>query len=121
MDEFLKEQENIEGEGQAQGNAVLPMIPIRGRVVFPLMSVHFDIGREKSIRALNLSLERNSIIFLAAQKDSRHSDPTPGQIHSVGTAVKIKQVLKMPGENVRALVRALPRKDREIPRDRHPF
>lgn len=107
MDELVKEEENFESEGKIQGNAVLPMIPIRGLVVFPLMSVHFDIGREKSIKALNLSLERDSVIFLAAQKDSCHSDPTPGQINSVGTVVKIKQVLKMPGENVRALVRGL--------------
>lgn len=105
--DLIKEQDNTEAESQIRGDAVMPMIPIRGLVVFPKMSVHFDIGREKSTKSLNLSLERDSLIFLAAQKDSRHTDPTPGQIHSVGTVAKVKQVLKLPGENVRVLVRGL--------------
>lgn len=86
---------------------ILPMIPVRGLVIFPLMSVHFDIGREKSIKALNLAVEKDSLIFLTAQKFSQFTEPTVNQIYTIGTVAKIKQVLKLPGENVRVLIMGL--------------
>lgn len=85
----------------------LPMIAIRGLVIFPSMTVHFDIGREKSVKALNIAVEKNNIIFLSAQKNSVYDDPTISQIYKTGTVAKIKQVLKLPGENVRVLIKGL--------------
>lgn len=84
-----------------------PMIALRGLVVFPSMSVHFDIGREKSIKALDRAVANDNLIFLTTQKNSYHVDPNPSQIYSTGTVAKIKQVLKLPGENMRVLVKGI--------------
>jgi ATP-dependent Lon protease len=106
-----KEKEEIIENGQ--NISALPMIPVRGLVVFPQMSVHFDIGRDKSIKALNKALERESLIFLVAQKNSQIAEPSVNQVYKTGTVSKIKQVLKLPGENVRVLVQGLYRAEIE--------
>lgn len=94
-------------ENEKPQKLTLPMIPVRGLVIFPLMFIHFDIGRDKSIKALNAALEKDSLIFLAAQKDSSVINPYPKHIYLTGTVVKIKQVLKLPGENIRVLIKGL--------------
>lgn len=82
----------------------LPMIPLRGLSVFPNMVLHFDIGREKSINALEKAMMMNQYIFLAAQKDENTDLPTPEDFYHVGTIGKIKQMLKLPGDSIRVLV-----------------
>lgn len=82
----------------------LPMIPLRGLSVFPNMVLHFDIGREKSINALEKAMVMNQYIFLAAQKDENTDLPTPEDFYHVGTIGKIKQMLKLPGDSIRVLV-----------------
>ncbi len=82
----------------------LPLIPIRGMCIFPDMVIHFDVGREKSIRALEEAMVGDQLIFLVTQKDFEEEDPGQDDIYEIGTIAKIKQLLKMPGNIIRVLV-----------------
>ncbi|MDO4289170.1 MAG: endopeptidase La, partial [Eubacterium sp.] len=82
----------------------LPMIPMRGMTVFPGMVIHFDIGREKSIRALEQAMTRDQTVFLTEQKDPTVEDPEPQDVYEVGCISKVKQMLKMPDDLTRILV-----------------
>ncbi|MBO4992128.1 MAG: endopeptidase La, partial [Firmicutes bacterium] len=84
--------------------SVMPLIPLRGLTVFPEMGLHFDIGREKSIVALERAMMMNQTVFLVSQKDAETDLPTVEDFYHIGTVAKIKQMLKMPGDNIRVLV-----------------
>ena len=83
---------------------VLPCIPLRGLSVFPRTILHFDIGREKSIKALEAAMEGDKLLFLASQIDENVLIPTQDDYYHVGTVVKVKQMLKIQGDAVRVLV-----------------
>ncbi|MBK1813579.1 endopeptidase La [Clostridium sp. YIM B02505] len=83
---------------------VLPLIPLRGITIFPNMVIHFDVGREKSIAALEEAMLNNQQIFLATQKDAKIEEPVKEDIYEVGTLSTIKQLLKLPGDTTRVLV-----------------
>ena len=82
----------------------LPLIPLRGLTIFPNMVLHFDVGREKSIAAIDTAMLNNEDIFLAAQKDMEQEEPVEKDISTIGTICKIKQIIKMPGDTMRVLV-----------------
>lgn len=82
----------------------LPVLPLRGMLLFPGMVLHFDIGRPKSIAALEQSMMGNQKVFLVAQKDEETEDPAPEDLHTVGTIAAVRQVMNLPGENIRILV-----------------
>lgn len=82
----------------------LPLIPLRGLTLFPYMVLHFDVGREKSIKALDAAMMENQEILLVTQKDARQEDPTSDDIYEMGTVCTIRQLLKLPGNTVRVLV-----------------
>lgn len=88
---------------------VLPLLPLRGLTVFPYMILHFDVGREKSIKALEEAMINNQLIFLVAQKDAQNDTPTKDDIYKVGTISKVKQLLKLPGNTIRVLVEGINR------------
>ena len=92
--------------GQRQ---VLPMVALRGLVIFPYMVLHFDIGRDKSVAALEEAMANDQMIFLCAQKDIKVEDPGRDDIFEIGTVSRIKQVLKLPGDNIRVLVEGIHR------------
>lgn len=96
-------------EESEDGSRVLPMIPLRGLSVFPNMVLHFDIGREKSINALEKAMVMKQQIFLATQKDENTDLPTIDDFYHVGTIAKIKQMLKLPGDSIRVLVEGVSR------------
>ncbi len=83
---------------------VLPLIPLRGITVFPYMVLHFDVGRKKSILALEEAMLVDQKIFLIAQKEAKIEEPDEEDIFKVGTICNIKQILKLPGDTVRVLV-----------------
>lgn len=87
----------------------LPLLALRGLCVFPSMSLHFDVGRVKSINALNAAMENDQIIFLVAQKDIMTDNPSHDEIYKVGTIAKIKQIAKVQGENLRVVVEGIAR------------
>ncbi len=84
--------------------AAMPMLALRGLTVFPNMLVHFDVGRDKSIKALDAAMASDQMIFLVAQKDIRVDDPTQADLYKYGTVANVRQVLKLPGDNIRILV-----------------
>ncbi len=83
---------------------ILPLIPLRGLVVFPSMSLNFDIGRPKSVAALNRAMEEDKHIFLVPQLSPSVAEPVLSDILGTGTVCKVSQVLKISGDNVRVLV-----------------
>lgn len=84
-------------------NKTLPLIPVRGIGIFPNVIIHFDVGREKSINALEEAMLEDSEVFLAVQKDVDLENPTRNDFNEVGVICKIKQMLKIPGENIKVL------------------
>lgn len=83
---------------------ILPLIPLRGMTIFPNMVTHFDVGREKSKKAVEAAMENGEKIFLATQKDVEIEDPKKSDISKVGTICNIKQIIKLPDDIIRVLV-----------------
>jgi len=82
----------------------MPILALRGLAVFPDQTVHFDVGRPKSVRALEAAMKQDQTLLLIPQKDMMVDDPKLIDLYSVGTVAKVKQVLKTQGENLRVLV-----------------
>ncbi len=82
----------------------LPVLALRGLTVFPDQTVHFDIGRQKSIKALDAAMRGDQHILLIPQKDIVADDPDFDGLYPVGCVAKVKQVLKNQGDNLRVLV-----------------
>lgn len=87
----------------------LPLLPLRGVLVFPSIIMHLDVGRERSIAALDAAMEGDRMIFLASQTEAHAEEPIPEDIYDVGTIAEIKQVLKLPGGTMRVLVEGIAR------------
>ena len=85
----------------------LPVLALRGLAVFPGQSVHFDVGRMKSVKALEQAMQDGQYIFLVPQKDILVDDPALEQLYSIGTVAKIKQILKPQGETLRVLINGI--------------
>ena len=81
-----------------------PLLPLRGLTVFPYMSLHFDVGREKSVKALTAAMAGEQEIVLVTQKDMNVQDPAIDDLFPVGTLCRVKQVLALPGDHIRVLV-----------------
>ncbi|KAB3530077.1 endopeptidase La [Alkaliphilus serpentinus] len=90
-------------------NREIPLIPLRGLTVFPYMVLHFDVGRERSINALEEAMVNDQLIFLASQKEAEVNLPTSKDFYQIGTVSKIKQMLKLPGDTIRVLVEGISR------------
>ena len=89
--------------------SVLPVLALRGLCVFPNMLTHFDVGRKKSGRAVEEAMREDQRIFLVAQKDAQKDDPARSDLYEVGTVAIIRQVLRLPGSNMRILVEGVTR------------
>jgi len=88
---------------------VLPLLALRGMLVFPYMTVPLDVGREKSVSALEDAMMNNRLIVLAAQRETREPDPSPEGIYSVGTVAEVKQLAKISEGTIRILVEGIVR------------
>jgi ATP-dependent Lon protease len=104
-----KRSEAMDKELYEVKRRTIPLIPLRGMSIFPHMVIHFDVGRQKSINALDISMVNDSHIFLCTQKDAKIEDPTYEEFYHVGTVCKIKQMLKLPGGSIRVLVEGINR------------
>ena len=82
----------------------LPVLPLRGLMIFPNMVLHFDVGRKKSVTALEQGMTDRQKVFLISQKDDDMEDPGFGDLCRTGTIAEIRQVMNLPGENIRVLV-----------------
>ncbi|MBA4541421.1 MULTISPECIES: endopeptidase La [Thermoactinomyces] len=88
----------------------LPLLPLRGLIVFPTMVLHLDVGRERSVRALEKAMvDDHNLILLATQKEVHIEEPTPEDIYQIGTVAKVRQMLKLPNGTIRVLVEGLKR------------
>lgn len=85
----------------------MPLLALRGIAVFPDQTVHFDIGRVKSAMALEQAMRHDQELMLIPQKDILDDDPDLAGLYPVGTVVKVKQILKSHGDNIRVLVTGL--------------
>lgn len=92
---------------------VLPLLPLRGLTVFPYVIMHFDVGRIKSIKALDEAMVNDQLIFLVTQKDARNDSPAEDEIYRVGTISKVKQLVKLPGDTIRVLIEGISRAEIE--------
>ena len=82
----------------------LPMLVLRGLVCFPETVNHFDVGRLKSVEALNAAMEKDQRIFLVAQRDVTVDDPSPRDLYRMGVVAHIRQIIKLPNNNFRIIV-----------------
>ena len=87
----------------------LPLLPLRGLLVFPSMVLHLDVGRDKSVTAIEKAMMGDHQIFLASQKEVSIEDPEPKDIYQVGSLAKVKQMLKLPNGTNRVLVEGIQR------------
>ena len=94
MDEKITENPSV----------IMPMIAMRGIVLFPKVVLHFDVGRKKSIAALNDAMKKDQLVFLSAQKDIKDEDLKPGQMYDVGVVAEVRQVIKTGSDVMRILV-----------------
>lgn len=82
----------------------LPLVPLRGLSVFPGMILHFDVGRPKSIDAVEAAMRKNKLIFLCYQKDIMTENPMLNDLAQIGTICEVRQILRLPDGAVRVLV-----------------
>ncbi len=107
MEEQIEEIEEVEVIEESK--TIYPCIALRGVSIFPNTVTHFDIGREKSIRALEKAMSKDKLLFVSTQKDENVLIPTFDDVYEIGTLVKIKQMLKIQGDAVRVLVEGIHR------------
>jgi len=88
---------------------VLPLLPLRGMIVFPYMVVPLEVGREKSVGALEDAMLHDHLILLSAQREAKVDEPQPEDIYNIGTLAEIKQLMKLPDGTIRVLVEGLSR------------
>ncbi|GMB07439.1 ATP-dependent proteinase [Thermolongibacillus altinsuensis] len=88
---------------------VIPLLPLRGLLVFPTMVLHLDVGREKSIQALERAMVNDHLILLTSQKDVEVEDPELDDLYEMGTVARVKQLLKLPNGTFRVLVEGISR------------
>ena len=85
----------------------IPVLPLRGIVVFPKMMLHLDVGRKKSINAINNAMSDDQRIFVSAQFDASDSNPTVNDLYQMGIVARVVQVVKQPDNSVRVLLEGL--------------
>ena len=84
-----------------------PLLALRGRVVFPNTTVSFDVGRMMSLTAVKRAADGDSRLFLCAQKQSEKDEISDGDVYTAGTVVKLRQITKLPGNNLRLTAEGL--------------
>lgn len=97
MDELSLKQPEL-------GNTLLPLLPLRGMLIFPHTVTPLEVGRPRSVQALEAAVMGDRRIVLAAQKDAEVQEPAPEDIYTVGTLGEVKQVLKLPEGQLRVLI-----------------
>lgn len=86
---------------------IVPLLPLRGLLVFPTMVLHLDVGREKSVQALEKAMVEDHIVLLTSQKDVSIDEPSVDELYEMGTLARVKQLLKLPNGTFRVLVEGI--------------
>ena len=87
----------------------LPILAIRNTVIFPVLAFPINVGREKSLLAVDEALEKDKLLAILAQKEAKNEDPDTGDLYQVGTVVKILKSVKMPGNKLSVIIQGLAR------------
>lgn len=85
-------------------NVIMPCVPTRDLVVYPNMVMHFDVGRDTSIKSIKAALDESGLVFLVAQKDIMTEKPVKADLYKIGTVAKVQQIVKGPNGIYRCLV-----------------
>lgn len=96
-------------EVNSNNNITVPVLPLRGLVVFPKTLIHFDVGRKRSITAINRAMKKDQTIFLATQKDASSNEPSIIDLFKTGVIAKVVQVLKQPENTTRIVIEGIKR------------
>jgi ATP-dependent Lon protease len=88
---------------------ILPLLPLRGLIVYPSMVLHLDVGRERSVKALEQAMVDENLIVLSTQREVHIEEPSPDDIYRMGTIARVRQMLKLPNGTIRVLVEGLHR------------
>lgn len=88
---------------------LMPLLALRGIIVFPGMTVNLDVGRDKSINAVNAAMQLDKKILLVTQRDAETADPKREELYNYGVVAEIKQLLKLPSGAIRILIQGLER------------
>ena len=88
-------------------SGVMPVIALRGLAVFPDQTIHFEVGREKSVLALDAAMKKDQTLMLIPQRDITKDDPQLKDLHPIGTVARVKQILRSTGDSIRVLVTGL--------------
>lgn len=88
---------------------LMPLLALRGIIVFPGMTVNLDVGRDKSINAVNVAMQLDKKILLVTQRDAETADPKREELYNYGVVAEIKQLLKLPSGAIRILIQGLER------------
>jgi len=86
-----------------------PLLPLRGLLVYPSMVLHLDVGREKSVKALEKAMIEDNLILLCSQSEVNIEEPTQDDIFRIGTVAKVRQMLKLPNGTIRVLIEGMER------------
>jgi ATP-dependent Lon protease len=107
---FIFQRKCREGELMEENTILtLPFVPLRGIVVFPKLLSHLDIGRDKSLAAVEYAMAHERLLVVSAQIDDEEERPGFDDVFHVGTLVKVQQLLRMPGGMARVLVDGIAR------------
>ncbi|MGZ9585154.1 endopeptidase La [Paenibacillus marinisediminis] len=87
----------------------LPLLPLRGLLVYPSMVLHLDVGRDKSVKALEHAMMEDQMLLLCSQSETSVEEPTTEDIYQVGTMAKVRQMLRLPNSTIRVLVEGVSR------------
>jgi ATP-dependent Lon protease len=87
----------------------IPLLAIRNTVIFPVLAFPINVGRDKSLKAVDRAMESDRLMGIVAQTDAKIEDPDTGELHTVGTAVKILKSVKMPGNKLNVIIQGLSR------------
>jgi ATP-dependent Lon protease len=87
----------------------IPLLPLRGLLVYPTMTLHIDVGRERSVFAIEHAIAQDNLIFLASQKDINIENPEPEDLYEIGTLAYVKSLTQLPNGTHRLLIEGIER------------
>ncbi|MGN7408472.1 endopeptidase La [Sporosarcina sp. SAFN-010] len=87
----------------------IPLLPLRGILIYPTMTLHIDVGRERSVFAIEHAIANNNLIFLATQTDIKDEDPQPEDLYHLGTLALVKSMTQLPNGTYRVLIESIER------------
>ncbi|GKV68814.1 Lon protease 1 [Sporosarcina sp. NCCP-2716] len=87
----------------------IPLLPLRGILIYPTMTLHIDVGRERSVFAIEHAIANDNVIFLATQIDMNEEDPEPGDLYQLGTLALVKSMTQLPNGAYRVLIEGIER------------